>query len=293
LVNKNFKDLENNGMLMERKTAYQSLINLIGVPVEQKTVHAGNIKTNYLEAGKGQPLIFLHGAGAGAVTWYKTIGPLSSHFHVIAPDVVGYGESDKPSAPYDRPYFSAWLKDFADELGVEKASVVGNSQGGAIAIQYTLDNPHKVDRLVLVGSGGLGKGIPPGAFLGFLWLNMLPSNMASKWMARYLFYNPKSADEAYRKYSVEVCRMPGGNRVFFQGRGRAVSPIPAEELRKISQPTLIIWGREERFFPLAHAEAAHEAIPNSQLHVIPKAGHLPFIDQPELFNDALIKFLKE
>ncbi len=88
---------------MNRRTAFQNLINLIDVKVEQRHVSAGKIKTNYIIGGEGEPVVLLHGAGAGAITWYKTIGPLAKHFKVIAPDMVGYDESDKPPAPYDRP----------------------------------------------------------------------------------------------------------------------------------------------------------------------------------------------
>lgn len=106
----------------------QALIDKIEPPVIQGTVMAGSVKTTYLSSGAGQTLICLHGAGAGAVTWYPSIGVLSKHFHVIAPDIVGYGESDKPDASYDRVYFSKWLKDFLSALGIAKAHVVGLSQ---------------------------------------------------------------------------------------------------------------------------------------------------------------------
>jgi len=94
-----------------------------------------------LFTGSGQPVICLHGGGAGAVTWYPSIDPLAKYFHVIAPDIVGFGESDKPDAAYDRPYFVTWLKSFMLELGISKAHIAGLSQGGAIALQFTLDYP--------------------------------------------------------------------------------------------------------------------------------------------------------
>jgi len=277
---------------LSRLAALQSLTNRIGVPVERRSVSAGTIKTTYFAAGNGQPVVLVHGAGAGGITWYRVIGPLSHHSRVIAPDVVGYGESDKPSAPYDRPYFATWLRDFLDALALQKASFVGSSQGGAIALQFTLEYPERVDRLVLVDSVGFGKGLSLGGVLGLMWGNTFPSRAAGWWFERYLVCDPRSIDASWREYRLEVCRMPGGKRVFWQGRGKAADPIPMEQLCQVTHPTLIIWGEEERFVPLSHAKAAQKVMPNAQLQVIPKAGHIPFFDQPEAFNDVLDRFLK-
>lgn len=276
-----------------QSTIRQELIDQIGVQVDKSEVTSGPIKTAYLSVGDGQPVVLLHGAGAGAVTWRTVMGSLSAQFHVIAPDIVGYGESDKPSASYDRPYFSAWFGDFLDRLGLQKTSIVGSSQGGAIALQFAIENPERVEKLVLVDSGALGKGMPLGAFLGLIWMNTLPSIVASRWIDRYLVHNQDNIDESWAAYSLQVARMPGGNRVFWQGKGQAVSPIPQEQLRQITQQTLIIWGEEDKFFPLSHAQIAKQMIPNSQLHIIPNAGHLPFLDQPAAFNEVLIRFLQE
>lgn len=276
---------------MNRVTALQNLIQRIGVPVEQKSISAGKIKTNYIAAGTGRPVILLHGAGAGGITWSPVIKPLSAHFHVIVPDIVGYGESDKPSASYDRPFFSTWLKDFCDALGLDKLSMIGNSQGGAIALQFVLDNPNRVERLVLVDSGGLGKEMPQGAFIGLIWMNTFPGKGAAKLLGQYLMHDSHEADPVWDEYLLGVAKMPGGNRVFWQGKGKAVSAIPEEQLRRIEQPTLIIWGKDDRFFPLAHAEFAQRTIPKAQLHIITNAAHLPFLDQPQEFSTTVIKFL--
>lgn len=104
-------------MKRKNKNDYrEALINKMIVPVEQGEVIINSLKTAYLSVGSGDTVIFLHGAGAGAVTWYPPIGAISKNFHVLAPDIVGYGESDKPIAPYTRTYFSKWLKDFLVEM---------------------------------------------------------------------------------------------------------------------------------------------------------------------------------
>ncbi len=276
---------------MKRLNLRDDLIRRIGVPVDRKVVNAGTIKTNYLSAGNGQTVLLIHGAGAGAITWHPVIGPLSTYAQVIAPDVVGYGESDKPSAAYDRTYFASWLKDFLDTLGLQTVSIVGSSQGGSIALQFALTYPERVDRLVLANSGSLGKEMSRGGILGLMWSNIFPSSLAGKWLRRYFVHDPKSVDETWAEYSLEVQRMPGGKRAFWQGQGKAVAPMPIEQLGRISHRTLIIWGKEEKFFPLSHAETAQRIMPNAQLYIIPEAGHITFFDQPDIFNNVLKQFL--
>jgi len=285
---------------MHRAAILKGLISRIGVPTEQRSIHAGNIKTSYLAAGSGKPVLLLHGAGNGAIQWYTVIGSLSAHFQVVVPDVVGYGESDKPSAPYDRPFFSAWLRSFVDALGLGQISLVGTSQGGAIALQFTLDNPEKVDRLVLVNSAGLCKAaqeVPWNVKLRMMWQNLFPSLESSRWfLEQYALFDSAKIEQAMmelEEYGREVLRMPGGRRAFWKGRGRAVTPIPTEQLGRILHPTLLIWGAEDRTFPLSSARAAAEIILNAQLQVISKAAHTCFLERPAEFNATLVRFLME
>jgi 4,5:9,10-diseco-3-hydroxy-5,9,17-trioxoandrosta-1(10),2-diene-4-oate hydrolase len=262
------------------------------VPVKEKVVPAGSIQTHYLKAGRGRPVLLLHGASAGAVTWYPVIGPLSAHFQVIAPDIVGYGASDKPPAVYNRFTFSAWLRDFLDAIAITRASIVGNSQGGPTALQFAIENPERVDRLVLVDSMGFGKDISFGAIISKFWLTALPSMIAAKWFNRYLAHDPKCIHESWVEYALEVYRMRGGRNVFKQGRKQIGNVFSIEELSQISQRTLIVWGANDIFFPLDHGVKGQERIPAAQLHVIPGAGHIPFLDKPDEFNEVIIRFLK-
>ena len=270
----------------------QLLIDRIEGLVEQRAVTIGTIKTTYLSSGNGEPVIFLHGAGAGAVTWYPTINPISQNFQVFAPDIVGYGESDKPDAPYDRPYFSKWLKDFLKELKIAKAHIVGLSQGGAIALQFAIDNPEMVHKLVLVDAGGLGAKVGFWPLIGTIWMNSFPSAMANRFNARYILHKPINRDPNHGRYSIAVLKYKGGKNAFKQGRGAAVSKIPEALLKQIKNETLIIWGKEDKLFPVEYGEAAAKIIPNAKFHLIQHAGHLPFMDQTEIFNKILADFLK-
>ncbi|MEI7628030.1 MAG: alpha/beta hydrolase [Bacteroidota bacterium] len=269
----------------------QLLIDKIEGLVEQREVTIGTIKTTFLLCGNGEPVIFLHGAGAGAVTWYPSINAISKNFQVIAPDIVGYGESDKPDAPYNRPYFSNWLKDFLKELKISKAHIVGLSQGGAIALQFAIDNAEMVNKLVLVDSAGLGAKVSFWPLIGTIWMNSFPSSMANRFNSRYILHKPINRDPNHSSYSIAVLKYKGGKNAFKQGRGTAVSKIPEELLKQIENETLIIWGKDDQLFPVEYGEAAAKIIPNAKLHIIQNAGHLPLMDQPENFNKTLYDFL--
>ena len=274
------------------KNYRQLLIDNIEGLVEQREVTIGTIRTTYLLCGTGKPVIFLHGAGAGAVTWYPSITAISRNFQVIAPDIVGYGESDKPDAPYDRPYFSMWLKEFLQGLRISKAHIVGLSQGGAIGLQFAIENAEMVDKLVVVDSGGLGAKVSFWPLLGTIWMNSFPSSMANRFNSRYILHQPINRDQNHSSYSIAVLKYKGGKNAFKQGRGSAVSKIPEALLKQISNETLIIWGKDDKLFPVEYGEAAAKIIPNAKLHVIEDAGHLPLMDQPEIFNTILDDFLK-
>ena len=237
-------------------------------------------------------MILLHGAGAGAVTWYPSIYTISKNFQVVAPDIVGYGESDKPDAPYNRPYFSKWLKGFLKELKISKAHIVGLSQGGAIALQFAIENPNMVNKLVLVDTAGLGAKVSFWPLIGTIWMNSFPSSMANRFNSRYILDKPINRDPNHSSYSIAVLKYKGGQNAFKQGRGTAVSKISEEFLKQIENETLIIWGENDKLFAVEYGEAAVKIIPNAKLYIIPDAGHLPLMDQPEVFNKILEDFLK-
>lgn len=271
----------------------QAIINRIEVPVEQREVTAGSVRTAYLSAGRGTPVVCLHGAGVGAVALYPSIGALAEHFHVIAPDVVGYGESDKPKAAYDRPYFASWLRDFFLALEIPQAHIVGVSQGGAIALQFSLENPEMVEKLVLVDSGALPAAKPSFRFMVSLFLaNFFPSAATNRSTYRYYAARPENIDPDLVSYTLQGLKAPGGRVVFFRGMGAAVTIMPDEELHQIKQQTLIVWGKEDKLFSSVAGEKAANIMPNAKFHCIPDAGHNPCFDQPEVFNDVVLEFLR-
>jgi 4,5:9,10-diseco-3-hydroxy-5,9,17-trioxoandrosta-1(10),2-diene-4-oate hydrolase len=278
---------------MQNITHRQVLIDMMDVPVKQHQISIGSIKTAYLSAGDGFPIICLHGAGAGAVTWYPCFKALARKYHVIAPDIVGYGESDKPDAVYDRPYFAAWLNEFIAALNITKTHVIGTSQGGAIALQYALTYPEVVEKLVLAAAGGLGGKASFLPLLSMCWLNCMPSRIANYFFSRYLLVNPENRATAHAEYSLEVLKMVGGKNPFIKGQGKSVAPFSKDELEKVQHQTLILWGDKDRLFPIEQIEATSQLIPNARLKRIQNAGHMLMLDQPEIFNKTVLNFLED
>lgn len=277
---------------MNKTTALQSIIDLVGVAVNRDSVYAGDIKTIFNSTGQGEPVILLHGNPAHGLFWYPVIGPLSNKFRVIAPDVVGYGESYKPSAPYDKHFYCSWLSEFMDTLGLKRASIVGHSQGGAIAIHFALDYQDRVDKLVIVDSGGLGDLESTGVLAALFLYVLFPSRKSALRLGRYSFEGTReiSDREFLTDYGIEVLRLPGSRRAPLRS-WKMAGRITAEQLGNIEQNTLLIWGEQDTYFSVSQAEEAHKVIPRSQLIIIPNAGHVPFYDQREVFNTTLISFL--
>ena len=278
---------------MDLATRRRSLIERIGIPIEQRRLSAGGITTHYLRAGRGPCLVLLHGAGGSGLNWAPVMAALAAKCCVIAPDLAGYGESDKPAVVYDRPFFAAWLRHFLDALGLERPILLGHSQGGAVALQFAMDYPERLERLILVSPAGLSvDGIPFGAKFGIFWVNFLPSRLAARWLSRYVCENGGSDwDAPLTEYMLEVKRLPRSKRVFLAGLGQSIAPFSATALQGIAHPTLIIWGREDRLLLPSHGERARREIPGSRLCLIPGASHLPFLERPEAFCNAVLDFV--
>lgn len=269
---------------------FEQILRLIDPPAEHRFLTANGIRTSYLEAGEGPALVLLHGAGGGAASWYKVIGPLSAHFRVIAFDKPGYGESDKPWADYSKAFYVDWLHAAMEALGIGLFHLLGNSQGGSVAIAYALRYPEQLHKLVLVSPGGMSDDWDRRIIPQMILYRLFPSPIWDRFLGSKVFKDSTVADPAWHRYSSEVIRKPGGRYPFFLGRGKAVQTYTDAELRAVKPPTLIIWGEEEAFFPIAHGERAAALIPDSQLLLLPKGGHFPWMEAPGHFVEAVVGF---
>jgi 2-hydroxy-6-oxonona-2,4-dienedioate hydrolase len=249
-------------------------------------------KIHYIEAGSGPVVILVHGLGGDLSNWAPTIGPLSQKYRVIALDQIGFGKSDKPLINYRVGTLVDFLDGFYKQLGITRASLVGNSLGGWAVAAYTLAHPEKVDRLVLVDAAGfaLTEQLDPRIVNG---LN--PSTRdAIKQVMSLVFYNSQmfATDAGIDAFFTR--RMSAGDGYTIQ---RFIDSISRGEdaldnqLAAIKQPTLVVWGKEDGLTPLAMGERFKKEIPGSEIFVIQKCGHVPQLEKPAEFNSALLKFL--
>ncbi|GAA1984167.1 alpha/beta fold hydrolase [Terrabacter lapilli] len=262
---------------------------------------------SYVDTGSGSTLLFIHGLLGSHDNWTHLVDRLDNTHRVVIPDLFGHGASAKPVGDYSLGSHAAILRDLIDHLGIAKVVLVGHSLGGGIAMQFCYLFPERVEALVLVASGGLGRTVSPllrSATLPGAEL-VLPV-IASSWVrervetvgkaVRGLGWRPSTdvsaawkgftslSDGESRRAFLATTRGvidPGGQTV--SARGQLVS---AERLR-----TLVIWGTRDRMIPVGHARRAHEVFPNAQVVLFEDAGHFPHLDQPDRFASALEEFL--
>lgn len=265
-----------------------------------KSVVAAGIPTNYHDIGEGQPVLLVHGSGPGVsayANWRLTIPALSKFYRVIAPDMVGFGFTDRPEK-YNYS-IDNWVKHiigFMDALEIDKAHIVGNSFGGGLAIATALRYPQRIDRLVLMGAAGTRFDLTEG--LNAVW-GYTPSieNMRNL-LDIFSFDRSRVSDELARlRYEASI--QPGVQEsfssMFPEPRQRWVDALSSSEtdIKTLSNETLIVHGREDRVIPLSSSLRLAELIKHAQLHVFGQCGHWTQIEHTDRFNQLLINFFNE
>ncbi len=276
--------------------------------IEPKTVTLHGRAVSYVQAGSGPVLLLIHGMAGTYRTWQAVIEPLARAHTVIAPDLPGHGTSAPGGGDYSLGSLAAGLRDLLVALGQDRATLVGHSLGGGIAMQFAYQFPEATERLALVSSGGLGPEVSPvlraaalpGADL-FIAATAGPGSVAGSALARGLSalgLRP-SADvaELARGYASLA---DGKRRGAFLATLRAVvntdgQRVAADDRLYLTDgmPTLIVWGRNDRVIPLSHGEHAHEAIAASRLEIFDGVGHMPQLEAPGRFVAVLERFLGE
>ena len=267
--------------------------------VESKTVDAEGIRTSYLEAGSREPVLMLHGSGpgvSGTANWQLNIGPLSRKFRVLAPDIVGFGATERPDdIVYSLRTWTDHVWSFLDAMGIASAAVVGNSLGGRIALQMATDHPDRIIRMVLMGSPGVGMTPTEGlaALRGYE-----PSHDAMRHLLKNFFaVNPDLITEELVKIRYEASVADGAfeayRSMFFDPRHKGSElAITAEEVREIATPTLLIHGREDKVVPLAVSITMLDLLPNADLHVFSRCGHWTQIERADEFSALVSDYLE-
>ncbi len=274
-------------------------------PEQGTSIIAAGIRTNYLEAGAGHPVVLVHGSGPGVTAyanWRLTIPRLVADggpggLRVLAPDMVGFGLTERPpGVGYGLQTWVDQLVGFLDALGLERASIVGNSFGGALALRVAARHPDRVQRLVLMGSAGVP--FPLTAGLDAVW-GYQPS-VANMRRLLDIFAHDRTlvsdelAEVRYRA-SIEPEVQESFAAMFPAPRQRWVEALatPAEEIAALVHPTLVVHGREDEVIPLQTSLRLLQLIPDCRLHVFGRCGHWTQIEHADAFARLVAGFLAE
>ncbi len=273
-----------------------------------RTVRIHGHDVTYRMAGEGPTVVLIHGIAGSSTTWRAVMPALAAEYTVIAPDLLGHGHSAKPRGDYSLGAYASGIRDLLAVLGQERGTVVGHSLGGGVAMQFAYQFPERVQRLVLVASGGLGKEVSPllkavtlpGAEYVLPLLLHRRIREASEWpgtQARRIGWRPSEAlTEVWRSYTTLTDRHAQQAfihtiRSVIDVAGQRVSAHDRLYLAE-ALPTLIVWGDRDRIIPVTHAYRAAEAIPGARLEILEGAGHfLPWRDA-DRFLPILEDFLK-
>lgn len=261
----------------------------------------------FRKAGTGPALLLLHGLGCDSSTWLPVLPALAEHFTVIAPDLLGHGASDKPRADYSLGGYANGMRDLMSLLGVDKATVVGHSFGGGVALQLAYQFPERAERIVLVAPGGMGSEVSgllraltlPGAGVVMAAAGLAPLRPFVRTGLRVLSRSGlphlRDLDEVADSYTMmcdPAARQAVRNaaRQVVDWRGQVVTMTDRAYLTRL-MPTCVVWGERDRVIPSAHARTVAEYAPGAEVHVLERSGHFPHKDHPERFVRTVLDFV--
>ena len=262
----------------------------------------------FRSAGTGSAVLLIHGITGSCRQWERVMPILAHEHEVIAPDLLGHGESAKPRGDYSLGAFASGIRDLMVALGHETATVVGHSLGGGIAMQFAYQFPERCERLVLVSSGGLGSEVSlllraatlPGSELVLPLLTHRRIRSAGHTLGATLerLGLGLGADAAEVLRGLDSLHDPETRAAFLETLRAVVGPggqkVDARDRLYLAEavPSLIVWGRNDPIIPASHGLAAHEAMPGSRLELLP-AGHFPQLEEPYEFAQLLNEFIAE
>jgi pimeloyl-ACP methyl ester carboxylesterase len=255
-------------------------------PPPEKTAVVYGLNIRYIEAGQGPTVILLHGLGSVKEIWAANIGALSAKYHVYALDQIGFGHSDKPLLEYKITTFVDFLHAFMQAQNLSKATLVGNSLGGWIAIDFAVRHPQMVDKIVLVDSAGLPFEKP-------ITVDLNPASLGDmRTLLESIFYDKKMVTEefALQAFTNHV-RNNDGFTIQRTLAGFAQNQFEDAKLSTIHAPALVVWGRQDELIPVSSGEKLRDGIPGAKLVVYEQCGHVPQLEKPAEFNKAVIDFL--
>jgi pimeloyl-ACP methyl ester carboxylesterase len=252
-------------------------------------------RIHYLEAGRGAPVILLHGTGGEGARWMPTIAGLAPHARVIAPDQIGFGQSDKPLTAYHSGVFAGFLAEFLKVIGVPRATIIGQSMGAGVALFLAVHHPDMVERLVLVDGGGFRSTNdpppPPPNWRDRQLMNSGTLEESREYLKKMYFDHSFITDKMVEENLILRLRSAYTIESMQIANGRGLGGVTEEEVRTITAPTLLVWGKNDPLSPVANADKLQAVIKNSRKVLIDKAGHYPFLEHADEFNRIVVEFL--
>lgn len=274
------------------------------LPLNTVTIHGHEVC--YRDGGEGPVVLFIHGMAGSSNTWRQVLDPVSQHYRVIAPDLIGHGESAKPVGDYSLGAYASGLRDLLGVLGVSRVTVVGQSLGGGVAMQLAYQHPELVERMVLVCAGGLGRDVSwmlrsltlPGAeYLMPLLFPPIAKSIGEQVGSFFERIGIRSPHIAEMWHAYASLTGVGNRHAFVRTLRSVVDPggqsVSATDRLYLTSalPTMIVWGDEDPIIPVEHALSAHKLMPGSRLEIIKGTGHFPHVERPKEFVKVVLDFL--
>ncbi|MCZ4097370.1 alpha/beta hydrolase [Streptomyces sp. SID13666] len=280
-------------------------VSLPDVELRHHVVHG--YRRAYRIAGEGPAILLIHGIGDSSATWADLIPGLARHNTVIAPDLLGHGASDKPRADYSVAAYANGMRDLLGVLGIERATLIGHSLGGGVAMQFAYQFPERTERLVLVSTGGVGREVNPvlravslpGADLMLSLLKLPTMGLQTRAFVQLMKFLDTDLGQDAPDLLNLVDALPDATsrsafirtlRAVVDWRGQVVTMLDRCYLVR-GMPTMLLWGSRDSVLPVRHAHDAHSAMPGSRLEVFEGAGHFPFHTDPIRFLALVENFI--
>ena len=266
-----------------------------GAAAAGKDVTVLGFKLHYLEAGRGSPVVLLHGLGGDGSRWGPNIEPLARDFHVFALDQIGFGESDKPLANYHTGMLAEFLVGFLKAVGIPKASLVGNSMGAGVALYTAVHYPDVVDRIVLADGGGFRSpnAAPPPPTAEALRRRQLQNSVTrdeTREFFRILFHDKSLVTDKMVDEQLTLRLRAAFTITKMQEAGERGS-LSEQEVHAVKAPTLVVWGKYDELANPAGADRLEKTIPGARKVIIDNCGHMPQLERADEFNRIVREFL--
>jgi pimeloyl-ACP methyl ester carboxylesterase len=272
-----------------------------GKHADGKFIELNGRKTHYIEKGAGKPVILLHGFFYDSYLWAENIDALAGHFKVYALDLWGCGYSTREPLDYDYPLYAEQVRLFMDALGIQSASLAGQSMGAGTAILFCVQNRYKVDKLLLVDAAGLPNPLPPMAKLfnlpgvGEFFLDLSTDTIRKAGLKTSFIHDGKLLTQDYFENVTRAHKIRGSTQIGMYIQRRQFFDKLGDEIHQLGRmevPTLLVWGREDRAIPVGRGQDMHRILKGSRLEILDHAGHVPNFERAKEFNQLAVDFLK-